>query len=145
MKSRRLESSVDRMRANNDVIGLLKTLKESDCIGVAGAVEDALEEIGHRTVKPFIGALNSKDAFVRSGAAWTLGNIKDSSTVELLIETLKYEDENVRWLVLAALGDIGDERAIDPVSIVRTGNDEFLREMVAETLEKIRSRCLKEI
>ena len=70
-----------------------------------GAVEYALEDIGCRTSEPFIEALSDKDDGVRSGAAWILGNIKD-----------------VRWLAVAALGDIGDERAIDPISMVPTSD-----------------------
>jgi len=133
------------MRARNDVKGLIGALGKSDDIRdeirIAGAVEDALEDIGRRTTEPFIEALRDKDASVRSGAAWILGNIKDPNTVEPLIEALKDEDENVRWLVVSALGDIGDERAIDPISMVPIEDDEFLKEMVAESLQKIKSRC----
>ena len=133
------EPNIEKMRAKNDVKGLIKALKSNN-LRVLGAVEDALEDIGRRTSEPFIEALGDKDAGVRSGAAWILGNIKDASTVEPLIEILKDEDKNVRWLAVAALGDIGDERAIDPISMVPTDDDEFLKEMVAEALEKIKSR-----
>jgi HEAT repeat protein len=132
------------MRTENDVKGLIKALGKGndirDEIRIAGVVEDALEDIGHRTSEPFIEALRDKDAGVRSGAAWILGNIKDANTVEPLIEALMDKDKDVRWLALAALGDIGDKRAIDPISMVPTDNDEFLKEMVADALEKIRSR-----
>lgn len=40
---------------------------------------------------------------------------------------------------MAALGDIGDERAINPISLVPI-DDEFIKEMVLETIEKINSR-----
>lgn len=133
--------NIEEMRATNDVKGLIKALGKSDEIRIAGAAEDALEDIGRRTTEPFIEALRDKDADVRSGAAWILGNIKDTNTVEPLIAALKDKDKDVRWLAVAALGDIGDERAIDPISMVPTDNDEFLKEIVAEALEKIRSSC----
>lgn len=88
---------IEKMRAENEVTGLLKALDKSNDLRIVGAVEDALEEIGHRSTQPFIEALKDKDAFVRSGAAWILGNIKNANTVDPLIEALKDKDENVRW------------------------------------------------
>lgn len=140
-----LGTNVEKMKASKDVKGLLKVLKESDDIGVAFSVEEALEDIGHRTVEPFLEALKDKDAYVRSGAAWIIGNIKDASTMEPLIEALKDEDKDVRWLAVVALGDIGDERAISPITMIPTVNDEFLKEIVSEALEKIKNRCMREM
>ena len=137
---RLFKPNVEKMRAKNDVKGLIKALPNSNDLRVLGAIEDALEDIGHRTTEPFVEALREKDASVRSGAAWILGNIKNAGTQEPLIEALKDKDESVRWLAVTALGDIGDERAIDPISMVPTDDDEFLKEMVAEATEKIKSR-----
>jgi len=131
--------NIEKMRAKDDVKGLIKALKSND-LRVVGAVEDALEDIGRRTTEPFIKALRDKDAGVRSGAAWILGNIQDARAQEPLNESLKDKDKDVRWLAVVALGDIGDERAIDPISMVPTDDDKFLKEIVAETLEKIKSR-----
>lgn len=135
--------NLGKMRAKNDVKGLIKALKSND-LRVMGAIEDALEDIGRRTSEPFIEALRDKDAGVRSGAAWVLGNTGDARAQEPLIEALKDKDKDVRWLAVVALGDIGDERAIDPISMVPTGDDISLREIVAEALEKIKKRCLQE-
>lgn len=141
--------NIEKMRAENNVTGLIKALEKSDniCdeIRIAGAVQDALEDIGRRTTMPLIEALRDRDPYVRSGAAWILGNIKDANTVAPLIEALKDEDENVKWLAVTALGDIGDDRDIDPINMVPTNDDEFLKEMVAEALQKIRSRCYKNL
>ena len=57
--------NIEKMRAKNDVKGLIKALKSNN-LRVLGAVEDALEDIGHRTIEPFIEALGDKDAGVRS-------------------------------------------------------------------------------
>lgn len=127
------------MRARNDVKGLIKALNTSD-LHVVIAAEDALEDIGCRTIKPFIEALRDKDASVRSGAAWILGNIGDPRAQEPLIEALRDKDKDVRWLAVAALEYIGNERAIESISMLPIDDDEFLKEMVAEALEKIKSR-----
>lgn len=119
------------MRATNDVKGLLKALDSKD-LRIVAAAEDAVEDIGHGTTGPFIGALRDRDTSVRSGAAWILGDIKGASAKETLIKALKDENKEVRWLTVAALGDIGDERAIHPISMVSTDDDEFLKEIVAD-------------
>lgn len=41
-------------------------------------------------------------------------------------------------MAVTALGNIGNERAIDPISMVPTNDDEFLKEMVADALKRIR-------
>ena len=135
--------NIEKMRAKNDVKGLIKALKSND-LRVVGAVEDALEDIGRRTTEPFIEALGDRDADVRGGAAWILGNIRDAEAQKPLIEALKDKDKDVRWLAIMALGDIGDERAINPISIVPIDDDISLKEIVTEALEKIKKRCLQE-
>ncbi len=42
------KSNIEKMRAKNDVKGLIKELKSND-LRVVGAVEDALEDIGRRS------------------------------------------------------------------------------------------------
>jgi len=136
--------NIEKMRADDDVKGLIMTLRKGDdiCdeIRIVGAVEDALGDIGRRTTEPFIEALRDRDTTVRSGAAWILGNTGDIKAQEPLIEALKDNDKDVTWLAVTAIGDIGDERAINPISMVPTDDDEFLKEMVAEATEKIKSR-----
>lgn len=129
--------NVEKMRAKDDVKGLIKALLKSDDIRITAAAEDALEDIGRRTTEPFIEALRDRDASVHSGAAWILGNIKDARAQGPLIEALKDKDKNARWLAVAALGEIGDERAIGPISMVPTDDDEFLKGIVSDALKQI--------
>jgi len=134
-----LKPNIEGMRAKNDVKGLIRAL-DSDDLRIVGAVEDALEDIGRRTTEPFIEALGDRDANVRGGAAWILGNTRDAEAQKPLIEALKDKDKDVRWLAVVALGDVGDKRAIGPISMVLTGDDISLKELVAEALEKIKGR-----
>ena len=134
------QPNIEEMRAKNDVKGLIKALMKSDDIRVAGAVEDALEDIGHRTSKPFIEALRNKDADIRSGAAWILGNTGDARVQGPLIAALKDEVGAVRWLAVTALGGIGDERAITSIGVLPTDADEPLKQIVADALKQIKSR-----
>ncbi len=59
--------NVEKMRAKDDVKGLIKALGKSndirDEIRIAGVVEDALEDIGHRTVEPFVNKMPPPSLF----------------------------------------------------------------------------------
>ena len=62
-----------------------------------------------------------------------------TEAVEPLIEALKDEDWGVRTAVAKALGDIGDERAIDPVKKARRaakGDKEF-KKVATKALKKM--------
>ncbi|MBI3584695.1 MAG: HEAT repeat domain-containing protein [Nitrospinae bacterium] len=94
---------------------------------------------GEMAVNALITALKDDDAIVRINAATSLGMIKDSDTVDSLIETIKSEDYitysvgdilayNYQWDVqckaIESLGEIGDERAVEPlISIVNNEYD----------------------
>ena len=134
-------AEVEEMRIQNDAEGLFKAMFNSDDPEVKFAIDDALEDVGHRTIEPFIEALKNDNPWVRSGAAWILWNVQNVLAMGPLLEALADEDENVRWLVVAALGNIGDRSAIEPISMVPTGDDTFLKEIVADALESIKSRC----
>jgi HEAT repeat protein len=63
----------------------------------------------------------------------------DAKALDPLIETLNDEDWGVKMAALKALGDIGDERAIDPIKKARraaTGDKDF---------KKVANKALKKI
>ena len=91
-----------------------------------------------RNVKALIKALkyvNSSD--VRKGAAAGLGELKDETAVDPLIEALKDEDKYVRKNAAEALGKIGDRRAMEPLIEALGDKDWFVQEKAAAALGKI--------
>ena len=60
--------------------------------------------------------------------------------VELLIQTLKDEDSNVRARAAYALGEIGDERAIEALTNALKDKDLGVQEIVKRALEKIEEK-----
>jgi HEAT repeat protein len=97
------------------------------------------EEKG-KAVNAIVQSLKDEDAIVRINAAASLGMIKDSGSVDSLIEAVKSEDfitysvgdilaYNYQWDVqckaIESLGEIGDERAVEPlISILNNGYDD---------------------
>jgi HEAT repeat protein len=62
--------------------------------------------------------------------------------VDPLLETLEDEDWGVRLAVMKALGDIGDEKAIDPIKKARrkaTGDKDF-KKVANKALKKIQKK-----
>ncbi|GAI51574.1 unnamed protein product [marine sediment metagenome] len=57
--------------------------------------------------------------------------MKAEKDVEGLIEALKHKDKDVRWGAAAALGYIGDARALEPLTEALEDEDEDVREIAA--------------
>jgi HEAT repeat protein len=66
--------------------------------------------------------LNDKDVLVRREAAYALGKTKSHTAVPLLIDLLRFDQEDeVRGAAAVALGAIGNEAAVIPLLGVLTG------------------------
>ena len=65
-----------------------------------------------RAVGPLLEALKSTRKWLRAGAAWGLGKLRDPRAVEPLILLLKDPKKQVRKNAAWALGNIGDKRAV---------------------------------
>jgi hypothetical protein len=81
--------------------------------------------------------LTSDDVKIRKRAVRRLMEMKDSRTLDLLIEALKDSDPNVRRYAAKTLGDIGDARAVDPLDQALQDQDWSGRSSALEALRKI--------
>lgn len=86
-----LKPNVEKMRAENDVKGLIKAL-------------------GYRKE-----SVKDDHVLVRCQAAEALGEIDDERAVEPLIKALQDKAWDVSYTVIEALGNIADPRAIEPI------------------------------
>ncbi len=83
--------------------------------------------------------LDDGDDDVRLGAIEALGAGRFAKAVPTLIERMEAGDRNsIR--IIWALGELGDERAIDSLSKQLTSNEAFTRQIVVEALGKIGGR-----
>lgn len=74
-----------------------------------------LKKIGKEAVPYLISSLKNPNGLVVQRVCWALGDIKDSSAVEPLIEVTTHPRWQVRDEALGALGDIQDSKADDAV------------------------------
>ena len=120
--------------------------------GVRKAAAVALGIIGdQRAVEPLIQALRDEYWYVREAAAEALEKIEPEwykteaakKQVPEFINALMDKDSGVRKAAAYALGNIGDQRAVEP--LIRTLRDEYwyVREAAAEALEKIKPEWYK--
>ena len=108
---------------------------------VSLATAEVLREIGAVAVEPLVAALGNKNKSVSAYAAMVLEDIGLPS-VEPLIAALISKDRRARILTVRALGHIGDERAVDPLTDVfnkatRSDRKSGLLDATVESLRKL--------
>ena len=146
-------------RAVEPLIKILNDLNSN----VRWAAAEALKKIGESAVEPLIESL--KDEKIRILAAVALGEIGDFRAVEPLIESLKddypkaqwaaaealqkigktavepliesLKDERARIPAVVALGEIGDSRAVEPLTKILQDKNADVRWAAMNALEKI--------
>ncbi|MBI3175231.1 MAG: HEAT repeat domain-containing protein [Chloroflexi bacterium] len=105
------------------------------------AVDTLISMLGISEVQdPLIKLLriSTPDAEIRAIAAWALGEIKDSRSVEALILAVQKDaSEQVRKSAAWALGQLGDPRAIAPLTTLFMDTYEDVRAMAAQSLEQL--------
>jgi HEAT repeat protein len=127
-------SSIPKMKAARDIRGLIRLLSHKDP-DIQYEAAGALGDIGDpRAVDPLITALkNDEFSGVRWKAAESLSRIGPPA-VDALIGALQHSDDDVRWKAAIALGEIGDQRAIEPLIRALTDKYENVRAEAATSL-----------
>ena len=129
--------NVEKMKAKQDVRGLIRALGYKKDVGVRTAAVKALVELGEPAVQPLIAALKGENKDVRQAAVEALAK-NGEPAVEPLITALK--DYSVREAAAEVLGKIGEpavERAVERLMVEFTGDDDDVREDAAKALVEL--------
>jgi len=94
-------------------------------------------------IEALIRDLSHKSEDVRWGAAFTLARI-GIAAVDQVIPALDSKDSVVRLRAAWALGQIGDQRAVNPLIKTLRDGDWSVRMRAAESLGKLRARSATE-
>jgi len=102
----------------------------------------ALIEIGEPAVEPLTKALHNFDPGIQVNIAKILGEIKDPSAVEpliqaLLVDAAKDQSWLFRFEAARALGKIKDTRAIEPLNILLEDRVSYVRDMAQWAITQI--------
>ncbi len=103
------------LRLRVDWVALCLFLVRADCTGMEAATEDQFAKV--------LQNLSHKEAKIRGQAAWALGKSGDSQAVGLLIQTLEDEDGNVRQWAVLALGNLGEQATKELIRALESGNE----------------------
>lgn len=104
----------------------------------------ALASMGQPALEPLTNALSASTASVRRNAAWAIGELTNmrgnerAISVQPLLTLLDDADEWVRMAAVRALGEIGDERAVEKLLAVLSDGGWKVRELAAWALGEMR-------
>lgn len=107
--------NTEKLKAKNDVNGLIKALNYPKSWQVRRAAAKALGEMGDtRAVAPLIAALNDRDSDCVTEALKALGKIGDAQAIDPIITKLKEVPSytNTYRAAVEVLGEMGDTRAL---------------------------------
>jgi HEAT repeats/PBS lyase HEAT-like repeat len=123
------------MKADRDVGGLIRALKDADAATRYKAAQ-ALDELrDSRAVGPLTDALRDEAMTVRARAAEALGRLGYIGAVEPLVRALNDRSPNVRYAAATALGALRDPRGVEPlIRVLRDDADNVVRVEAARAL-----------
>lgn len=126
--------------AERDREAFVRVLEEEPTLFESGTVVFALGGIDDERIASLLEqALRSRDANVRWSAAHALA--KRASAVPALVDALRDRAPTVRAVVIEALGDLGDARALPALrdAMARPSNvkDDSLRKSLEAAIEKL--------
>lgn len=106
-----------------------------------------LGEIGNPSASPaLLEMLNEEDMYIRNSAIEALGKVKAGDAVEPLLALLKEAKEvSLKELLIEALGNTGDPRAVDALAGFLTASEVPLRHTAIHSLSKIKCQRSAEL
>jgi len=124
---------------------LILALKDNNA-DIRESAAESLKKTGAPAVEPLIKTLRENDTNISIIAIRILGDIKDSRSVEPLIDVLEFksrkpaqEEAQLRYEAAKALGKIKAASAIQPLINTLRDNDSNVRDSAAEALREIGS------
>jgi len=133
-----MDAPIRKIQGSESIDQLIPLLGDEDW-RIQNLAEKALVEKGSLAANPLIKALQHENSGVRSGAARTLGKLKDERAVKPLLFALKDKHRMVRINAAEALGEIQDSLALEPLIKALEDEDWQVRGTAAEALGKIKS------
>ncbi len=121
---------------------LLQKLKDPDPFIRVEAVQALGERQEEQSLIPVCDSLKDENLYVRAYAAEALGKIGQvdiSFTLSRLLPALDDPSPYVRAMMVATLGELEDERALDSIRKLLNDEDEAVRKMAAWALNNIES------
>lgn len=127
------------------MMAFIRALREDKDMIMRGMIAGALRRFADTeglvpVVFALISTLDDANIVVRESVLDTLARIKDPRAMTLLIAALYHQDEEFQLMIVRALGQIGNRRALKPLKEFAEKTTERNRSAALEALSQIRSR-----
>lgn len=104
---------------------------------VRSAAAFSLQILGDLSVKALVDTLKNPNPYFRWRAAELLGKLKNPDSEEPLLQLLDDAEADVKWTAIAALGEIGSQKAVEKLGTFCNNTDSGLKEIANSSLQKI--------
>jgi HEAT repeat protein len=123
--------------ADLDAVDALTGAFKDSRVSVRLRAAGALVALGKPVARHLRALLDNKDKDMRTGAAYTLGEMKYAQAAAQLIALLKDDEPDVRCTAALALGKLKDKKAVGPLIEQLKHESEGVRDSAAEALKAI--------
>jgi len=133
-----LRTLLEAAESSDVTSGVIEELLSALAAGrevVADRAEELLADLAPDSVDGVIAELSGGKGAVRAAAV--LGRIKDSRTMEPLVDALGHRDARVRAEAAAALGELRDPSAVDPLMRATRDPDHNVRAQAGWALDRL--------
>jgi len=134
----RVQAAKDLGETSNKsaVSSLVSALDDSSSFVITEAM-NALVNIGDSRSTEYIAKkMSDKSEFIRRDAALTLGKMNAAESVDEMIQQLQVEtSDNVKLAIVWALGELGNDKAIDIIKEFLWVENHSMRRIAADSLE----------
>jgi HEAT repeat protein len=131
---------IDEFANNETIEALLQKLDDPDPFVRVEAIQSLGEIQQEKSLVSVCDCLKDENLYVRAYAAEALGkigNVDISLTLSRLLSALDDPSPYARAMIVAALGELQDERAVESVREYLHDEDEAVRKMAAWALNQI--------
>jgi|GEM_PF-6449645 len=126
------------------VLVLIESLNDNN-IYIRQNAAEALGRIkDNRAIEPLLKILNDNDEYVRHKVIKALGNFRDNRITDKLINILQ-KDEKCGSLAAVILGDIGDEKAINPLIRALSNKEWNVYDSAIKALVKLGNKAINDL
>lgn len=120
-------------------VDVLIKLLEDESHPIRFAAAEKLAEFGDISIDRLLEMLDEKKGPVKRYIIFALKKIGDPKVTDHFIKALEDEDWGVKLAALRSLGDLKDERAIEPIKKARRKGDKEFKKAANQALKKIQS------
>jgi len=145
MNAFRRPPDIPKLVQQKDTSSLIKLLRHRN-FDIQWQAAEALARIGKEAIPELLRALKTPYIDIRLGAIEALGDIGHPDAVNDLIHVIRADpNSEIRWAGALMLGQIGDSRAIEPLTQLLKEPDKYVRFGAALALEKLKWSPLNNI